>query len=83
MADTHNFFHRPPSGDVISAVLRFADIEEDLGGGRIHYRLSDKRLRQREVRKVLGKEGAARAADIGVVWDERQDEIVRVFDRAA
>jgi hypothetical protein len=83
MAAATTFFHRPPSGDIINAVLRFADIEEDLGGGRTHYRLSDKRLRQREVRAALGKEGAARAADIGVVWDERQDEIVRVFDRAA
>jgi hypothetical protein len=83
MAAAHNFFPRPPSGDIINAVLRFADIGEDLGGGRTHYRLSDKRLRQREVRAVLGKAGVERAADIGVVWDERQDEIVRVLDRAA
>ena len=84
MASAYSFIPRPPSGEIISAVLRFADIEEDLGGGRTHYRLSDKRLRQREVRKALGgKEGAARAADVGVVYDERQDEIVRVLDRAA
>lgn len=83
MASEHSFIPRPPSGEIISAVLRFADIEEDLGGGRTHYRLSDKRLRTREVRKVLGKDGVMRAADIGVVWDERQDEIVRVLDRAA
>jgi hypothetical protein len=78
-----SFLPRPPSAEVIDAVLRFADIEEDLGGGRTHYRLSERRLRQREVRKALGKEGVARAADVGVVWDERQDQIVRVFDRAA
>jgi hypothetical protein len=83
MASDFHFIPRPPSGEIISAVLRFADIEEDMGGGRTHYRLSDKRLRQREVRKALGKEGVARAADVGVVWDERQDEIVRVYDRAA
>jgi hypothetical protein len=83
MAFEHSFIPRPPSGEIISAVLRFADIEEDLGGGRTHYRLSDKRLRTREVRKALGKAGVMRAADVGVVWDERQDEIVRVLDRAA
>ena len=81
--DFSSFLPSPPSGDVINAVLRFADIEEDLGGGRVLNRCSEKRLRQREVRSFLGKEGVKRAADIAVVWDVREDQIFRVFDRAA
>ena len=68
--------------EVINAVLQYADIEEDLGGGRFLNRLSSQRLRQREVRKALG-DAVARAADVSVVWDERQGQIVRVFDSAA
>ena len=81
--DFSSFIPRPPSGDIISAVLRYADIEEDLGGGRILNRLSERRLRQREVRKALGKEGVQRAADVAVVWDEREEQVFRVYDGAA
>jgi hypothetical protein len=82
MAFDSEFFHRAPSADVINAVLQYADIEEDLGGGRTLNRLSAKRLRQREIRKVLGP-AIARAAEISVVWDERQGQIDRVYDSAA
>jgi len=82
MAFDSEYFHRAPSADVINAVLQYADIEEDLGGGRFLNRLSSKRLRQREVRKALG-DAVARAADVSVVWDERQGQIVRVLDAAA
>lgn len=82
MAFDTEFFHRAPSADVINAVLQYADIEEDLGGGRYLNRISSEKLRKREVRKALG-EAVARAADVSVIWDERQGQIVRVFDAAA
>ena len=82
MAFDSEFFHRAPSADVINAVLQYADIEEDLGGGRFLNRLSPKRLRQREIRKALGA-AVTRAGEIAVVWDERQGQIDRVFDSAA
>ena len=78
-----SFIPRPPSGEIISAVLRYADIEEDLGGGRILNRLSARRLRQREVRAALGKAGVIRAAEVAVVWDAREDQVFRVLDAAA
>jgi hypothetical protein len=77
------FIPRPPTGDIINAVLRYADIEEDLGGGRTLNRLSERRLRQREVRSALGKDGVKRAAEVSVVWDEREEQVFRVFDQAA
>ena len=82
MAFDSEFFHRAPSADVINAVLQYADIEEDLGGGRYLNSLSAKRLRQRDVRKALG-DAVARAADVSVIWDDRQGQTVRVLDRAA
>ncbi len=66
-----------PSGRLINELLRLADVQEDLGGGRVRLRLSKRRLRDREVRAALGPD-AGRAADVAVVFDERQGEIVHV-----
>ncbi len=66
-----------PSGRLINELLRWADVQEDLGEGRLRLRLSKRRLRDREVRAALGAD-AARAADVAVVFDERQGEIVQV-----
>jgi len=66
-----------PSGRLINELLRWADVQEDLGDGRTRLRLSKKRLKDREVRAALGAD-AARAADVAVVFDDREGEIVQV-----
>ncbi len=72
----------PVSGAMISAVLDFADIHRDLGGGRTLLRLSPERVARADVILRLGRD-AERAADIGMVWNDREDQIVRVIDDAA
>lgn len=69
------------SGETISNILRFADIEEDLGGGRVLNKLSERRLTDAEVRAAFGPD-LARAAAVSVVWDEREGQIARVYDAA-
>lgn len=69
-----------PTADIISAVLQHADSFEELGGGKRLYRLSAKRSRTRTVREQLGKK-AFRAAEVAVIYDEREDQIVRVLEQ--
>lgn len=71
-----------PSGELIDAVLQLADVREDLGGGRVLHRLSAKQARTRRVRDALGRD-AARAAEVSVVWDEREGQLFRVFETPA
>ena len=70
------------SGRLISEVLRLADVQEDLGGGRIRMRLSQARLKQPEVKAALGPD-VKRAAELAVVYDEREAEVVDVTADAA
>ncbi|HEX2559362.1 hypothetical protein [Phenylobacterium sp.] len=69
----------PLPGAVVTAVLRFSDILVDQGGGRTLMRLSDDRLADPEVRTWLG-EALPRAAGVSVLYDDREEEIVRVFE---
>lgn len=71
----------PPSGELISAVLQYADVSLDLGGGRTLLRLSARRMADAVITGPLGRE-APRLADVAVVWDEGEDEIFRVLDSA-
>lgn len=68
-------------GSVIDAVLRFHDEEQDQGYGRTLLRLSEKRLRNKEVRKVLGKL-APRAANVAILWNENESQIITVLEAA-
>ena len=74
--------HAPPSGELINAVLQYADVSIDLGGGRTLYRLSERRMADPVIAGALGRE-APRLGDVGVVWDECEDEIFRVLDAGA
>ena len=74
--------HAPPSGELINAILQYADVTSDLGGGRTLLRLSARRRDDAVIRSMLGRE-ADRLADVAVVWDEEEDEIFRVLDAAA
>jgi len=71
----------PPPASLIDAVLRYHDEELDEGAGRTLLRLSEKRLRQRDVRSALG-DLAPRAARVSILWNEREGEIIRVLEAA-
>lgn len=75
-------FERPAlPGSVVDAVLRFHDEEQDQGAGRTLLRLSPKRLRAPEVKKALGKL-AGRAANVAVLWNEDESQIIQVLEAA-
>jgi hypothetical protein len=75
-------FERPAlPGSVVDAVLRFHDEEQDQGAGRTLMRLSAKRLRNPEVKKVLGKL-TQRAANVAILWNEDESQIIRVLEAA-
>jgi hypothetical protein len=73
---------RPVSAAMISAVLAFADIHRDVGGGRTMMRLSPERAAKADVILLLGGD-AERATDVGLVWNDREDQLIRVVDDAA
>jgi hypothetical protein len=67
---------------VVDAVLRFHDEVQDQGCGRSLLRLSPRRLRDAEVAQALGPL-APRAAGVSILWNEREEEIIRVLEAAA
>ena len=71
----------PPSGELVNAVIQYADLIKDMGGGRSMLRLSDRRRSDPVICEPLGRE-APRLADVAVIWDDEQDQIVRVLDAA-
>jgi len=75
-------FERPAlPGSIVDAVLRYHDEVQDQGSGATLLRLSEKRLRQPEVKKALGKL-ARRAANVAVLWNEDESQIIRVLEAA-
>jgi hypothetical protein len=68
-------------GTVVDAVLRFHDETQDQGPGRSLLRLSKKRLRAPEVKAALGKL-APRAANVAILWNEDESQIIRVLEAA-
>lgn len=71
----------PVNAAMISAVLDFADIHRDLGGGRSLRRISHERAAKADLFLLLGRD-VERVTDIGLVWNDREDQIVRVTDDA-
>jgi len=71
----------PVNAAMVSAVLDFADIHRDLGGGRTLRRISHERAARADIFLLLGRD-AERVTDIGLVWNDREDQIVRVTDDA-
>ena len=75
-------FERPPlPAAVIDAVLRFHDEERPQGADSTLLRLTAERLRAPEVKAALGAH-APRAANVSILWNEREDEIIRVLEAA-
>jgi hypothetical protein len=71
----------PTPAVVVDAVLRFHDEEQDQGSGRTLLRLSPRRLKDGDVKAALGKL-AKRAANVSILWNERESEIIRVLEAA-
>lgn len=71
----------PVNAPMISAVLAFADIHRDLGAGRTLMRISHERAARADVILLLGRD-AERVVDLGLVWNDREDQIVRIIDDA-
>ena len=72
----------PLPGVVVDALLRFHDEEQDQGFGRTLLRFSARRLRDAEVRDALG-DHADRAAGVAILWNAREEEIIRVLESPA
>lgn len=72
----------PLTGAIIDAVLRHADLHEDLGCGRTLMRISPKRLGDIQVRTALGPQ-LDRAKGVSIIWNDREGEILRVLDSPA
>jgi hypothetical protein len=72
----------PLPGTIVDAVLRYHDEVVDQGGGRSLLRLSRDRLGEAEVAQALG-DHARRAAEVSILWNEREGEIIRVLEGAA
>jgi hypothetical protein len=77
-----SFLRAPPSGALINAVVQHADLIKDLGGNQSLMRLSPRRSRDPRIVNGLGREGR-RLSEIAVIWDDEEDQIVRVLDEAA
>ena len=67
-----------PSGALINAVLAYADIQLDMGGGKIMLRMSPERMTDPVIRQPLGRE-AARLGEVSVIWDERETVITNAI----
>ena len=72
----------PPSGALINAILEHADIRQEIGGGRVVLRLSERRASHRLVRRGLGKH-AGRLGQMSLIWDEADGQVVQVCDGGA
>ena len=70
-------FAPAPSGRTLDALLQYADLVEDLGGGRLCLRLSPRRARSAEVKAAFGAD-AKRAAELAVIYDDREAEVVEI-----
>jgi len=71
----------PPPAAVVDAVLRYHDVAVDQGGQRTLLRLSERRLHDAEVMGALGAD-CRRAANVAILWNERESEIIRVLEGA-
>jgi hypothetical protein len=71
----------PPSGALLNAILSYADIADDIGGGLSILRVSADRMNDPVITKLLGRE-AARLADVSILWNDDQSEIQHIFDAA-
>ena len=71
----------PPSDRVVAAVLQFGDVWDEREDGLTLIRFTPERLAMGDMRELLGSE-TARAEDVSILWDDREEQLVRVIDTA-
>lgn len=72
---------QPASAAMIDQVITHADIAVRLSGGRLKLRLSAGMIEELQAQGRLGDD-AHRLADLTVVWDEHEGQVVNVRDDA-
>jgi len=70
-----------PAERVVAAVLQFGDVREEREDGTTLVRFTRRRLEREDLQMLLG-EDLYRALDISLIWDEAEDQLVRVLDVA-
>ncbi|MGH6993934.1 MAG: hypothetical protein ACREEH_11430, partial [Caulobacteraceae bacterium] len=73
---------RAPLANLIDAILENADLRHDLGGGRTLLRLSAGAVARAQRLAAIG-EDVGRLSDLAVIWDEREDVLLRVLEGPA
>lgn len=71
----------PASAEMIDQVITHADVAVRQSNGRMKLRLSAAMIEDLQFQGKLG-EDAARLADLTVIWDEHEDQVVTVRDDA-
>ncbi len=71
----------PLSDTVVAAVQMFGDVRAEREDGTTLIRFSAARLAREDMRLVLG-EAVARAAQVSIVWDEQEEQLLDVLDAA-
>jgi hypothetical protein len=70
-----------PGEGVVAAVLQFGDVREEREDGTTLIRFTRRRLEREDMQMLLG-EDLYRALDVSLIWDEAEDQLVRVLDVA-
>lgn len=68
-----------PSAELVNVILEYADVQQDVGCGRVILRLSQRRMKDPVIRKRLGRE-APRLSSVSILWDEDAAQLVRLYD---
>lgn len=71
----------PATTQMIEQVITHADVAVRMAGGRLKLRLSAEMIDELQAQGKLDGE-AARLADLTVVWDEREGQVITVRDDA-
>jgi hypothetical protein len=70
-----------PCEGVVAAVLQFGDVREEREDGTTLIRFTRSRLEREDMQMLLGDD-LYRALDVSLIWDEAEDQLVRVLDVA-
>jgi hypothetical protein len=70
-----------PGERVVAAVLQFGDVRDERDDGTLLIRFTRSRLEREDMQMLLGDE-LYRALDVSLIWDEAEDQLVRVLDVA-
>jgi len=70
-----------PGERVVAAVLQFGDVRDEREDGTTLIRFTRSRLEREDMQMLLG-EDLYRALDVSLIWDEAEDQLVRVLDVA-